>query len=340
MLESTRKDIDAELERARAKFPGTRHVMNALTEEVGELASALLEHLDAALEEAREAGELDECPHCNAAFDLLEPHMRPDEAHIETISRILAELKAAYVTLGFARDGDTTLLEEATDCVIMLRVDLKRAEEAATDMAQWLNQSREIRNRLLDERDAAISALEREVAIHALEVGFINDPDVGFYRSPPRESGEVRKHHAEYFHNGGWSDAVFIEDDDGFRWLDVETGDVYPLDESPSFLAQYYYRLPWVTPSSDEKAQHDALVEARDHARMQVVIPPSLRARAKAVEGSAVAPVFIAAKLVADADAKYQASIDAQFGCEDTRQYLVEAREFYLKVRADAHADS
>lgn len=43
MLESTRKDIEAELERARAKFPGTWQVMNALTEEVGELANALLE---------------------------------------------------------------------------------------------------------------------------------------------------------------------------------------------------------------------------------------------------------------------------------------------------------
>jgi NTP pyrophosphatase (non-canonical NTP hydrolase) len=43
MLESTRLAITAELEKARSKFPGTRHCMNALTEEVGELAQALLE---------------------------------------------------------------------------------------------------------------------------------------------------------------------------------------------------------------------------------------------------------------------------------------------------------
>ena len=43
MFEATRKAVEAELEQARAKFPGTRHVMNALTEEVGELAQALLD---------------------------------------------------------------------------------------------------------------------------------------------------------------------------------------------------------------------------------------------------------------------------------------------------------
>jgi len=37
------KDIQAELVRAREKFPNTPHVMNALTEEVGELAKALLQ---------------------------------------------------------------------------------------------------------------------------------------------------------------------------------------------------------------------------------------------------------------------------------------------------------
>lgn len=35
-------DIVKELEQARTKFPGTEHMMNALTEEVGELAQALL----------------------------------------------------------------------------------------------------------------------------------------------------------------------------------------------------------------------------------------------------------------------------------------------------------
>lgn len=35
-------DIDTELEKARRKFPNNEHTMNALTEEVGELAQALL----------------------------------------------------------------------------------------------------------------------------------------------------------------------------------------------------------------------------------------------------------------------------------------------------------
>jgi len=35
-------DIEAELNKARSKFPDNAHVMNALTEEVGELAQALL----------------------------------------------------------------------------------------------------------------------------------------------------------------------------------------------------------------------------------------------------------------------------------------------------------
>lgn len=43
MLSETKKAIDEELGRARSKFPKTRHVMNALTEEVGELAQALLD---------------------------------------------------------------------------------------------------------------------------------------------------------------------------------------------------------------------------------------------------------------------------------------------------------
>lgn len=36
------EDIQFELHQARCKFPDNRHVMNALTEEVGELAQALL----------------------------------------------------------------------------------------------------------------------------------------------------------------------------------------------------------------------------------------------------------------------------------------------------------
>lgn len=36
-------DIEAELARARGKFPSNRHMMNALTEEVGELAKALIQ---------------------------------------------------------------------------------------------------------------------------------------------------------------------------------------------------------------------------------------------------------------------------------------------------------
>lgn len=37
-------DIVAELARARAKFPNTKHVLAALTEETGELAQAFLHH--------------------------------------------------------------------------------------------------------------------------------------------------------------------------------------------------------------------------------------------------------------------------------------------------------
>ena len=42
MLERTRLEIDAELERARAKFPMPNPTCVALVEEVGELAQALL----------------------------------------------------------------------------------------------------------------------------------------------------------------------------------------------------------------------------------------------------------------------------------------------------------
>lgn len=37
------QDIEQELTRAREKFPGTEHIMNAATEELGELAQALLQ---------------------------------------------------------------------------------------------------------------------------------------------------------------------------------------------------------------------------------------------------------------------------------------------------------
>ena len=43
MKASTLEMIEGELRKARDKFPKTRHVMNALTEEVGELAQALLD---------------------------------------------------------------------------------------------------------------------------------------------------------------------------------------------------------------------------------------------------------------------------------------------------------
>lgn len=42
-LDSVFADIALELNKARDKFPGSRHNMNALTEEVGELAKALLQ---------------------------------------------------------------------------------------------------------------------------------------------------------------------------------------------------------------------------------------------------------------------------------------------------------
>ena len=37
--------VDAEVVRARTKFPGNKHMLAALTEEVGELAKALLQDL-------------------------------------------------------------------------------------------------------------------------------------------------------------------------------------------------------------------------------------------------------------------------------------------------------
>ena len=45
MLDTTIDDLKRELEGARAKFPESKHQMAALTEEVGELAQALLDHL-------------------------------------------------------------------------------------------------------------------------------------------------------------------------------------------------------------------------------------------------------------------------------------------------------
>ena len=39
----TIRDLGEEVARARAKFPGRRHLLAALTEEVGELAQALLQ---------------------------------------------------------------------------------------------------------------------------------------------------------------------------------------------------------------------------------------------------------------------------------------------------------
>lgn len=220
-----------------------------------------MRRLDAELEKAREAGVLDGCPHCDAAYDLLEPHMKPDEAHIETIARILAELKAANMSLGFS-DPETalekgytsyvarshrleTLLEESTDCVIMLRGDVKRAEAAATDMAQWLEESREIRNRLLDERDAAI--------------------------------GDLRDSEAK----------------EAALQLEVERLEAFGCE-----------------PLSDEETpgRYDPTPEAE---------------------------ALIAAKLVADADAKYYQSIDAQFGCEHAHQELIAARKAYQEKLRD-----
>lgn len=43
MLDRSRLEITAELGRARAKFPGSARTFKALTEEVGELAKALLD---------------------------------------------------------------------------------------------------------------------------------------------------------------------------------------------------------------------------------------------------------------------------------------------------------
>ena len=41
---ATIQDIEAEVRRARTKFPGNKHNLVALVEEVGELAQALIEH--------------------------------------------------------------------------------------------------------------------------------------------------------------------------------------------------------------------------------------------------------------------------------------------------------
>lgn len=44
MLNKFLEDVQSEVNRARAKFPGTKHVLPALMEEVGELAQAFLDH--------------------------------------------------------------------------------------------------------------------------------------------------------------------------------------------------------------------------------------------------------------------------------------------------------
>ncbi len=44
MSPTTHASIDAELKFARRKFPTNRHMLAALTEEVGELAQALIDH--------------------------------------------------------------------------------------------------------------------------------------------------------------------------------------------------------------------------------------------------------------------------------------------------------
>lgn len=43
-LKSTLKEISDETKRARKKFPGNRFILAALTEEVGELAKAILQN--------------------------------------------------------------------------------------------------------------------------------------------------------------------------------------------------------------------------------------------------------------------------------------------------------
>lgn len=140
---------DAEAASCESEDEVTFEMPPGAIESMEEAEKESLKRLDAELEEARKEGVLDECGHCNAAFELLEPHMRPDEAHVETIARILHEHHAAHTTLGLARDGDTLtalargyaayvekvrrlelLLEESTDCVIMLRGDLAAVAHA------------------------------------------------------------------------------------------------------------------------------------------------------------------------------------------------------------------
>lgn len=71
-------DIEAELENARSKFPGTEHVMNALTEEVGELAKDLL-------------------------------HLQYEPAKGKTASTVYAEaIQVAAMAIRVATEGDTT----------------------------------------------------------------------------------------------------------------------------------------------------------------------------------------------------------------------------------------
>lgn len=43
MTDDTYSDIAAEVAKARTKFPGNKHLLAALTEEVGELAAAYLQ---------------------------------------------------------------------------------------------------------------------------------------------------------------------------------------------------------------------------------------------------------------------------------------------------------
>ena len=75
-------------------------------------------------------------------------------------------------------------------------------------------------------------------------INFSDDPSTGCFVMEPRKEGEVRTFPLEYFHRGRWNDATFVEDDEGFRWIDEATGTEYWVEERPN-LNQYAHNPPW-----------------------------------------------------------------------------------------------
>ena len=284
--------------------PGAAGAMDAAEQEQ-------TKRLDAALEEAREAGVLDECGCCNAAFDLLKPYMKPDEAHIETLIRVLAELAGANRSLGLAKAGDLhtalersytayfeeahrlgLLLEEATDCVLMLRGDLQEVRDALGMAAggRGLSYAEEIAD--LEGRAERAEATLAVIA-HVLfeprelsdEMPSLRERILGSIAELVRERTEAR---ADVHHLA--TELRDSEAKEAALQLEIEQLEAFGCEAL-----------------SDEEA-------------------------AGRYDPTSAARLLMAAKVVADADAKYQASLDAQFSCEDTRQELIAVREAYRKL--------